>query len=142
MFDNTDSYLEEQADQLLKESAILGKKTGIYTEKQLRRHTSREIVSTQLATSALAVAGEDLAALVLADLRHIGRLAKLTDRQQDAWNLTILGLNIREIAEACGISERAVRDRLNLARFKVIKAMVRYPYFGLWEVYCELIRRR
>lgn len=142
MFVTADSVLEAQADQLLKQSSVMGRKTGIYTEEQMRKHTYREVVSTQLATSSLAVAGADLSTLVISELQHLGRLAKLTDRQQDVWNLRILGLNIREIADVCGISERATRDRLTYARAKIIRAMIAYPYFGLWEVYYELVHRR
>lgn len=136
-----DQYLELQADDLLKQSCSLGSKHGVYTERQLRRHCKREIVDTELASLSISNANAELTELAIADLRHLGKLAKLTDLQQDAWNLRVLGMSIRKIAAACGVSTHAIQSRLELARFKVIRAMVAYPYFGLWEVYYQLIRR-
>lgn len=142
MFQDQDLDLEEQANRLLKEASALGRRSGVYTEEQLKRHAYRDIISTELTTSSMAVANTELTELVVGELQHLGRVAGLTDLQQDAWNLRILGLDIPEIATVCQVSPGAIRQRLDLARFKVIKAMVNYPYFGLWEVYYQLIRRK
>lgn len=136
-----EDYLEEQADELLKDACKLGIGSGVYTETQLRRHSRREVVNCDIVLECLVVADMELTEMVVSDLRDLGRLAGLTDLQQDAWNLRVLGLSIREIARACGISNHAAYSRLELSRFKVIKCMVHYPYFGLWDVYYQLIRR-
>lgn len=136
-----DNLMEEQANRLLKDAHALGRQEGIYTEVQLARRTRSEYVDSDLVSQAISTARAEIDNLVVGELRHLGNLAGLSDPQQDVWNLRVLGLGVEEIAETCGISRSSTYARLERARFKVIKAMIRYPYFGLWDVYTQLIRR-
>ncbi|MHB0913860.1 MAG: sigma factor-like helix-turn-helix DNA-binding protein [Armatimonadota bacterium] len=132
--------LEAQADLLLR--PFRGRRSGIFSERQLARRSRREVSGDGLPEYVTARASQELDDMRRSDLLTLGRMAGLSGAAWDVWSLLVrFGLSQEEIAEACGLRQPTVAYHLRRSRERVLRAMRHYRWYGLWEVYWELVNR-
>jgi len=137
---------EREADEFMRERGLLGE--DCYTEKGLERKARAH--ETAVAPDTLAVLAEVSEAflgsgpdtLQSSELIALGRVAGLTEHQQRVWELAVYGFGHQEIADLIGLhSRQAAFDVLHKARVRLLACSEAQEYFGIWEVYVELINR-
>jgi len=131
---------EAESNAFLRSRNLLGR-TGLYTEAALRRKITEHEDST-VSLDELPFAGElDDATLQISELIGLGHMANLTQQQQAVWERRILGATYKEIGTDLGITKQAVRGHLLRAEVRLLKCYDMCKYYGLWDVYVELIHR-
>ena len=132
--------LEAQGDRLLCTDGKLNRQTGCLSDYQLKRIIRNGDKRMQEPDSP----GLPHEAGELADqlhLRYLIEYGELTANQQTALRMKLEGYCLREIAEAEGRSQRAIRISLSSAYNRLRKAYQTAPLAGWNEVYKAETRR-
>ena len=128
--------LEVQADRLL--APFKGVQLGIYEESHLSDRMERDRRLNPPISDELDALISDR---IVTDLHRMGNNAGLTDQQRLIWDLFCDGHTQSDIADVFGIEQQAVQQCLSRCRRTVERYMEHDRYYGLWQVYYELINR-
>lgn len=137
---DSDRELEAEGDCLLKSAGALGRHTGIYTAKQLRRKV-REELRRMHSLEEGGVCPDVIEYLAQARLEDLIAASRLTAVQESVLRLRAVGLSCRDIAVATGVRHEVLAGHLRQARSKVRAAIRQGRYAGWYEVYVSEVNR-
>lgn len=132
--------LEHAADAALAAAGSLGRRSGIYSEADLRRKIAYE----KRRTARLDETGlPEEAVNYLADsaVEDLIDAAGLSAMQEICFRLHLAGMSANQIARTLNLAHQIVRRRLDAAARKVRKAYADGPYAGWREVYIAEVNR-
>ena len=139
-FESLGKWLETRGDALLCRDGKLNRQTGCLSDYQLRRIIRNGDKRMQEPDSpSLPHEAEELADQL--HLRYLIEYGELTANQETALLMKLEGYCLREIAEATGRSQRAIRLSLSSAYNRLRKAYQTAPLAGWNEVYRAETRR-
>ena len=133
--------MEDAADAMLAAHGALGRKNGIYTQRQLDRKIRNE--SARLETMKEGGVDDNTADyLAASQIDDLVEVSNLTAFQEICYRMYLAGFNQTDIAVLLGIRRQTISKRLAAARSKVMKAYCEGRYAGWYEVYLSEVRRR
>lgn len=140
--------LERMADECLAACGALkagkrGRKNDaeVYSERQIRDKCGRDW-HPQFNTLKSDCDRMELEYMTLKDLGDFRYMCRLNDRQYAVLELWVCGMRQAEIARTMSVSASYVKHTIKRCARRILDRWQSMPYYGLWTVYYEMIRRR
>jgi len=138
--DRAKAQTPSNADELLKRLGLLGKRNGIYTERQLERKIRQERERWPEADE-FSVSDEVRRYLLERQVEDLIIVSNLTPMQEIAFRLYAQGLGLRSIQATLGIKHQVIAAHLRRGLRKVRAAYKQGRYAGWYEVYLSEVNR-
>ena len=84
----------------------------------------------------------ELEYMTLGDLRDFRYICRINDRQYAVLELWVCGMRQIEIARTMNVSASYVKHTIKRCAKRILNKWQSMPYYGLWTVYYELVKRR